>query len=714
MESAYKSIEDNKDSILSVAGNINSVANVATDLKGEQIDDGSRDLGMIGSDGGSNHQVVTGGNIKKVADDILSVRKAADNIEDIVKVAEGLGNFPTMKGELSELAKQTKDNADRAQTQAEIATAQAESASSSAKTSKVYLDRTIEEGAKAVQAVKDQESLSKQSVVVTGSSEVAKVIAEGDRQVKRVTDTGTAQVGNVATEGTKQVGLVTNTGTAQVKAVQTEGTTQTANAKAQADLATSKAQEATSQATIATTKAQEASGSATLASSKATDASQSAATASSKATEASNSATLAQTHSTLAGNWATKTDGTVNGTEYSAKYHALNAGTKATEASGSASRASASEVKAKTSETLAKNWANKIDGVVADGEYSAKYYAQKAKTDGTEAVNTAKGTALNEISTAKTQSVQAVKTQETTSVGLVQQEGDAQKAKLDTQVIEASNQAKEAKKQADIAKSYANQAATGQVNADWNETATESKAYIKNKPDVYTKSQTYSREEVDAKLVAVFVYKGSVATEANLPSSGVQVGWTYNVEDTGANFAWNGSSWDDLGRTIDLTPYATTANVNAALATKLDTATFNSEKSALQTSIASKLDASTYTTDKPTFATKTDLGTKLNTSVYNVDKATFALKTEVTPKADKTYTDQQLALKADKTAIADMLTKTEAVGKYLGITAKATSAKIADSVAWVNVTGKEKVRTTDTPIKMSDFGGPIDLGMIGE
>lgn len=40
----------------------------------------------------------------------------------------------------------------------------------------------------------------------------------------------------------------------------------------------------------------------------------------------------------------------------------------------------------------------------------------------------------------------------------------------------------EAKKQADLAKGYANQAASGQVNADWNETMSTSKAFIKNKP----------------------------------------------------------------------------------------------------------------------------------------------------------------------------------------------------------------------------------------
>ncbi len=88
------------------------------------------------------------------------------------------------------------------------------------------------------------------------------------------------------------------------------------------------------------------------------------------------------------------------------------------------------------------------------------------------------------------------------------------------------------------------------------------------------------------------------------------------------------------------------------------------------------------------------------------------VKNELKSKANSAELTANLDKKADKTAIADMLTNEKAKTTYLGISAKAESAKSADSVAWNNVTGKEKVRTTDTPISMKDFGGPIDLGMI--
>lgn len=41
-------------------------------------------------------------------------------------------------------------------------------------------------------------------------------------------------------------------------------------------------------------------------------------------------------------------------------------------------------------------------------------------------------------------------------------------------------------------------------------------------------------------------YKGSVAAKSNLPSSGNKKGDMYNVTESGENFVWNGSSWDNL------------------------------------------------------------------------------------------------------------------------------------------------------------------------
>lgn len=53
-------------------------------------------------------------------------------------------------------------------------------------------------------------------------------------------------------------------------------------------------------------------------------------------------------------------------------------------------------------------------------------------------------------------------------------------------------------------------------------------------------------------LSNVYRYKGSVATDADLPST-ADVGDVYNVVLTGMNYAWTGTEWDALGVTFDPT-----------------------------------------------------------------------------------------------------------------------------------------------------------------
>lgn len=66
-------------------------------------------------------------------------------------------------------------------------------------------------------------------------------------------------------------------------------------------------------------------------------------------------------------------------------------------------------------------------------------------------------------------------------------------------------------------------------------------------------------------ITNVYKYQGSVATEADLPTEGMEVGYVYNTEDDGMNFAWNGSEWDSLGFSFDITA-VTNAEIDAILA----------------------------------------------------------------------------------------------------------------------------------------------------
>ncbi len=57
---------------------------------------------------------------------------------------------------------------------------------------------------------------------------------------------------------------------------------------------------------------------------------------------------------------------------------------------------------------------------------------------------------------------------------------------------------------------------------------------------------------INTAVASAYIYKGSVANYAALPASGQTTGWVYNVEDTGMNYAWNGSAWDALGMTLNI------------------------------------------------------------------------------------------------------------------------------------------------------------------
>lgn len=64
-------------------------------------------------------------------------------------------------------------------------------------------------------------------------------------------------------------------------------------------------------------------------------------------------------------------------------------------------------------------------------------------------------------------------------------------------------------------------------------------------------------------IAGVFHYKGSVATFDDLPSSGMEIGDTYNVLDTGNNFTWDGTGWDQLSGLVDLSAYYTKTESDA-------------------------------------------------------------------------------------------------------------------------------------------------------
>ena len=75
---------------------------------------------------------------------------------------------------------------------------------------------------------------------------------------------------------------------------------------------------------------------------------------------------------------------------------------------------------------------------------------------------------------------------------------------------------------------------------------------------------------ISTAVSSVYKYKGSVASYSNLPASGNTTGDVYDVQDTGMNYAWNGTKWDELGSEVDLSNYWDKTTYTIATASDID------------------------------------------------------------------------------------------------------------------------------------------------
>ena len=77
------------------------------------------------------------------------------------------------------------------------------------------------------------------------------------------------------------------------------------------------------------------------------------------------------------------------------------------------------------------------------------------------------------------------------------------------------------------------------------------------------------RSAISRAVASAYRYKGSVAAFAGLPED-PEIGDVYDVQETGMNYAWNGTSWDALGQLIDTSALWTAANLAAIPTAEID------------------------------------------------------------------------------------------------------------------------------------------------
>lgn len=83
-------------------------------------------------------------------------------------------------------------------------------------------------------------------------------------------------------------------------------------------------------------------------------------------------------------------------------------------------------------------------------------------------------------------------------------------------------------------------------------------------------SAVYTKNEIDQKLVGAMNYKGTKATTSALPSSDNVQGDVWHINADGSEWAWNGSSWEELGTAVDLSGYVESSDLGLASNSDID------------------------------------------------------------------------------------------------------------------------------------------------
>ena len=260
--------------------------------------------------------------------------------------------------------------------------------------------------------------------------------------------------------------------------------------------------------------------------------------------------------------------------------------------------------------------------------------AEDSATGASQSATAASASAKNASASASTATTQATNASNSAKAAKLSEDNAAlSKTAASTSEANAKASEVEAKRQADLAKGYAEDSASGQLNADWAVTDSKSKAFIKNKP---TLGALASKDSI--------AYSEITGTPPEQDLSGLA---TKNELQTGlagkanASHTHTSASITDLSTT--LAPYATTAVMNTELAKRAPVSHTHTtaQVTGLDTALAGKAPMSHTHTIANVTGLQVDL-TAIRESITNVSSKVDGIGDTLSP----TYAKKQGILDA--------------------------------------------------------------------
>ena len=160
----------------------------------------------------------------------------------------------------------------------------------------------------------------------------------------------------------------------------------------------------------------------------------------------------------------------------------------------------------------------------------------------------------------------------------------------------------------------------------------------------YGITDAYTKTEIDGLIAGAFSFKGTEESFETLPTD-AKAGDVYQVADK--EYAYDGTKWVELGFNIDLSSYATNAQVAEVYATKTD----------LTEGLNQKLNTTDFNTTIKNYATNSSVNSSLSTKANSTDLNALTSRVEAN--------EGSLLQKADKTEIPTKVSELTNDAKYL-------------------------------------------------